>query len=118
MFNSADDAKLRQIRFANFQREAALLATLTHAAIPRIFDYFEQQGTIYLILELIRGQDLETMLTKRDAPFDEAVLIDWAIRPCDVLSYLHGQAPEPDHLSRSQTEQSHDPRGRRRADAR
>jgi eukaryotic-like serine/threonine-protein kinase len=95
MFNSAEDAKLRQIRYANFQREAALLATLTHAAIPRIFDYFEQQGTIYLILEHIRGQDLETMLTKRDAPFDETVLIDWAIRLCDVLSYLHGQLPEP-----------------------
>ncbi len=95
MFNSADDARLRQIRFANFQREAALLATLTHAAIPRIFDYFEQQGTIYLILELIRGQDLETMLTKRGAPFDESVLVDWAIRLSDVLSYLHGQTPEP-----------------------
>ena len=95
MFNSADDARLRQIRFANFQREAALLATLTHAAIPKIFDYFEQQGTIYLVLELIRGQDLETMLTKRGAPFDESVLIDWAIRLCDVLTYLHGQTPEP-----------------------
>lgn len=38
MFNSADDPKLRQIRFSNFQREAAILATLTHSAIPRIYD--------------------------------------------------------------------------------
>lgn len=95
MFNSADDPKLRQIRFSNFQREAAILATLTHSAIPRIYDYFEQQGTIYLILEIIHGQDLETMLTKRGAPFDESQVIDWTINLCDVLSYLHGQLPEP-----------------------
>jgi serine/threonine protein kinase len=95
MFNSADDPKLRQIRFSNFQREAAILATLTHSAIPRIYDYFEQQGTIYLILEIIHGQDLETMLTKRGAPFDESQVIEWAIRLCDVLAYLHDQSPEP-----------------------
>lgn len=95
MFNSSDDPKLRQIRFANFQREAAILATLTHSAIPRIYDYFEQQGTIYLILEHIRGQDLETLLTKRGAPFDESEVIEWAIRLCDVLGYLHSQTPEP-----------------------
>jgi eukaryotic-like serine/threonine-protein kinase len=95
MFNSAEDAKLRQVRLANFQREASLLATLGHVAIPKIFDYFEQQGTIYLVLELIQGDDLETLLSQNGAPFNEEQIIDWAISLCSVMGYLHNQKPEP-----------------------
>jgi len=95
MFNSAEEMKLRQLRLANFQRESSLLATLTHSAIPRIYDYFEHQGTIYLVLELIHGNDLETILSQRGEPFHESQVVDWAIDLCGVLQYLHGQKPEP-----------------------
>src|SRR5215210_4864284 len=95
MFNSAEDAKLRQLRLANFQREASLLATMTHSAIPRIYDYFEQQGTIYLVLELINGEDLETLLGQNGGPFDQERVVDWAISLCSVIAYLHNQKPEP-----------------------
>lgn len=37
MFNSGEDPKIRQLRLSNVQREAALLATLTHSAIPWIY---------------------------------------------------------------------------------
>lgn len=95
MFNSAEEMKLRQLRLANFQREASLLATLTHSAIPRIYDYFEHQGTIYLVLELIHGHDLETLLSQRGEPFDESQILEWGINLCGVLIYLHNQKPEP-----------------------
>lgn len=95
MFNSSEDAKLRQLRLSNFQREASLLATLTHSAIPRIYDYFEQQGTIYLVLEVITGHDLETILSQRGEAFPEAQVVDWAIHLLSVLNYLHNQKPEP-----------------------
>jgi len=95
MFNSAEDAKLRQVRLANFQREASLLATLTHSSIPRIYDYFEQQGTIYLVLELIHGEDLETLLSQNGGPFEQEKVIDWGIALCSVIAYLHNQRPEP-----------------------
>ncbi|MDQ2683394.1 MAG: serine/threonine-protein kinase, partial [Chloroflexota bacterium] len=95
MFNSAEDAKMRHLRLANFQREAALLATLTHAAIPKIYDYFEQQGTIYLVLELIHGDDLETLLSNRGAPFEQEQIVEWALSLCSVVAYLHNQKPEP-----------------------
>lgn len=95
MFNSAEDAKLRQVRLANFQREASLLATLTHSAIPRIYDYFEQQGTIYLVLELIHGEDLETLLSRNGAPFSQEQIVDWGLALCSVIAYLHNQQPEP-----------------------
>jgi outer membrane protein assembly factor BamB/serine/threonine protein kinase len=95
MFNVGDDARMRQLRLTNFQREAALLAQLTHVAIPRIYDYFEHQGSIYLVLELIEGHDLETILGQRGEPFPEDQLITWSLELCDVLSYLHSWQPEP-----------------------
>ena len=95
MFNSAEDAKLRQLRLANFHREASLLATLTHASIPRIYDYFEQQGTVYLVLELIHGDDLETLLSQRGQPFEEQQIVEWAITLTSVIGSLHNQKPEP-----------------------
>src|SRR5215211_1370368 len=95
MFNVTDDDRVKQLRLTNFQREAALLATLTHSAIPRIYDYFEQQGTVYLVLELIQGQDLETMLSQRGDPFPEDSIVRWALELSSVLMYLHAQQPEP-----------------------
>ena len=90
MFNSGEDPKIRQLRLATFQREAALLATLTHSAIPRIYDYFEQQGTIYLVLELIQGNDLETLLSQHGAAFEQSTVVDWAIRLCSVMASVSG----------------------------
>ena len=95
MFNVGDDARVRQLRMSNFQREAALLATLSHAAIPRIYDFFEHQGSIYLVLELIQGHDLESMLSQHGGPFPEEDLIRWGLELCDVMGFLHAQQPEP-----------------------
>lgn len=95
MFNVGDDARVRQLRLTNFQREAALLATLSHVAIPRIYDFFEHHGSIYLVLELIQGHDLESMLGQHGGPFPEEDLIRWGLELCDVMNFLHGQQPEP-----------------------
>jgi outer membrane protein assembly factor BamB len=95
MFNVGDDARMRQLRLTNFQREAALLAQLTHVAIPRIYDYFEYHGSIYLVLELVEGHDLETILGQRGEPFSEEQLLVWSLELCDVLAYLHKWQPEP-----------------------
>ena len=95
MFNVGDDPRLRQMRLTNFQREAALLATLTHPTIPRIYDFFELQGTIYLVLELVQGSDLETLLAQRGEAFPQETVVTWALQLCDVLHYLHAQEPEP-----------------------
>lgn len=95
MFNERGDAKIRQMRVTNFQREAALLATLSHQAIPRIYDYFEHQGSVYLILELIHGRDLESLLVRRGKPFAEDTLLSWTTVLVDLLAFLHAQQPEP-----------------------
>lgn len=95
MYDLGGDEQTRQFRLSTFQREAALLATLSHPAIPRIYDFFEHNGSVYLVLELIQGQDLETLLSQRGAPFLESDIVTWGLELCDVLAFLHGHQPEP-----------------------
>jgi outer membrane protein assembly factor BamB/predicted Ser/Thr protein kinase len=94
MAQSAPDSHTRLLNLKNFEREAGLLATLQHPAIPRVYDFFEEHGRIYLVMELITGHDLETVLDEASKPLDEARVIRWAVQICDVLAYLHNHKPE------------------------
>lgn len=95
MVNQARDALVRSTIVRNFEREANLLATLDHPAIPRIYDYFSHNERSYLILEYINGKDLEAILSETDDPIPEERVIRWAVELCDVLSHLHNHQPEP-----------------------
>jgi serine/threonine protein kinase len=95
MVNFVRDPNLRDTIVRNFEREANILATLNHPAIPRIYDYFSQDDRCYLIIEFIEGKDLEVILSESKDFFAEAQIINWAIELCDVLSYLHNNKPEP-----------------------
>lgn len=95
MYQSAPDSNTRLLNLKNFEREAGLLATLQHPAIPKVFDFFEENGRVYLILELIQGKDLETVLDEAKGPLPEERVARWAVQLCEVLSYLHNQKPKP-----------------------
>ncbi len=95
MTQSAPDSHTRLLNLKNFEREAGLLATLQHPAIPRVYDFFEEGGRLYLVMELIGGKDLETVLEENRKPIDEARVGRWAVQICEVLSYLHNHKPEP-----------------------
>jgi eukaryotic-like serine/threonine-protein kinase len=95
MFQSAPDSNTRLLNLKNFERESGLLATLAHPAIPKVYDFFEENGRFYLILELIPGQDLETALDEAGGPLPEERVARWSAQICDVLAYLHNRTPEP-----------------------
>src|SRR5204862_5369475 len=50
---SSDDMAL-----ARFQREAEMLASLSHPNVGAIYDLLELEGARFLILELIEGENL------------------------------------------------------------
>jgi outer membrane protein assembly factor BamB len=95
MINAAPALKLRELNIKNFEREANILATLSHPAIPKIFDCFSEGNRSYLVLEFIEGQDLESLLQRTASSFPEEQVISWAIQICDVLSYIHNHKPNP-----------------------
>ncbi len=95
MVNQAREPLVRRTIIQNFEREANILATLHHPAIPRIFDYFSQGERSYLVMELIKGKNLEEIVSETGGFLPEQQVLSWAIELCDVLHYLHTHQPEP-----------------------
>ena len=95
MLNTATDPRVRAVMMQNFEREASILATLNHPAIPQVYDYFIEGDRAYLVTELIHGKDLEALLNETEGFFPEAQVVQWAIQVCDVLTYLHTRKPQP-----------------------
>ncbi|HHS97856.1 MAG TPA: serine/threonine-protein kinase [Chloroflexi bacterium] len=95
MSNTILDPRLRQQALTNFEREASLLATLSHPAIPQVYDYFTEGDHSYLVMEFISGKDLEALLEEMEGFPPEEEVIRWALEICDVLKYLHNHKPHP-----------------------
>jgi len=94
MVNRALDPVVRSTIVRNFEREANLLASLDHRAIPRIYDYFSLNERSYLVLEYIQGHDLETLLNNTPEFIAEDRVVRWAVELCDVMEFLHNHKPD------------------------
>lgn len=94
MVNRAIDPIVRTTIVRNFEREANLLASLDHRAIPRIYDYFSINDRSYLVLEYVHGHDMEMVINNSPDFLPEERVVRWAVELCDVLSYLHTHKPD------------------------
>lgn len=73
------------------EREARLLNSLKHNALPRVSDHFEEDNGQFLVMEYIPGDDVATILEKQNAPFPVETVAKWADQLLDALDYLHNQ---------------------------
>ena len=75
-----------------FEREARMLAKLSHPNLPRVTDHFfiRSQGQ-YLVMDFIDGQDLQEKLDKQGGPLLENDVLNWFNQIIDALNYLHTQ---------------------------
>ena len=78
---------------AHLVHEAQALAALHHPALPPLYDVLIQEEHYALVLEYLPGLTLRQIAARK--PVDEAELLDWALRLCDVLVYLHGHPTHP-----------------------
>ncbi len=76
-----------------FQREAALLANLRHASLPKVMDYFGEGDGEFLVMEYIPGHDLAALLDLRGHPFPQEQVVRWADQILKLLEYLHTRQP-------------------------
>jgi len=70
------------------RREVDILKELSHPHIPRVYDFFIEDGNIYTAMDFIEGESLDKAL-KRGEAFSQAQIIRWAIQLLDALAYLH-----------------------------
>ena len=84
-----------------FEREANLLLDLNHQCVPRVRDFFIEQGRHYLVMDFIDGRTLGDVLEREgnvagvngaSGVTEERARL-WARQICSVLAYLHSQTP-------------------------
>jgi serine/threonine protein kinase len=80
-----------------FEREARLLNSLRHTALPRVSDHFVESDGQFLVMEFIPGEDLSALLEKNGGPFPVDRVLGWADQLLDALEYLHEQTPSIIH---------------------
>ncbi|PJF37316.1 MAG: hypothetical protein CUN49_01030 [Candidatus Thermofonsia Clade 1 bacterium] len=77
----------REEFFARFDREARVVASLSHAHILKVFDYGVVGDLAYLAMELLRGGSLEDRIAQGPLPIPEIAAILSQIAP--ALDYAH-----------------------------
>ena len=87
--DKAEQASARKL----FGQEAKLLRDLDHVNIPKIADFFEDNGRACLVMEFVWGESLEKRLEATSAPLLETDVLKWAVQLCEALHYLHSRKP-------------------------
>jgi eukaryotic-like serine/threonine-protein kinase len=71
-----------------FRREARSVAALAHPNIATVFDYGEEDGRHFIVMELADGRDLGRVL-REEGPFDPDRAVRVAGQICDALGHAH-----------------------------
>ena len=85
--------KAQGARF-DFLAESNILKNLDHRMLPRIVDIFEDESAVYIVEDYVKGITLQAFLD-RETRVEETRGVQWFLDLCDVLDYLHRQAPHP-----------------------
>ncbi|GBG86707.1 hypothetical protein CBR_g41771 [Chara braunii] len=84
-----------------FEREARVLRSLSHPAIPEYLDYFEVDSaadrSFYLVQKIAYGHSLQELVSTLGFRFSEDEVVDIAVEVLLVLSYLESRRPPVVH---------------------
>ncbi|MCD4785942.1 MAG: serine/threonine protein kinase [Candidatus Eremiobacteraeota bacterium] len=94
MFSEFESDEEKRNSIKRFREEARILFTLEHPGIPRVTDFFEEGGKLFMVMTYIEGEDLELYIKKRqEKPIVEDTVLDWARQVLEILDYLHNLEP-------------------------
>ena len=74
--------------FKIVQNEVNILSHLDHPNIIRCYDFFDENGIIFVILEYCQNGQLTKDILRYKAP-DNIRLYNFAIQLCEALTYIH-----------------------------
>ncbi len=87
----SENDKMKGLNHPDFS-EIRIMKDLDHPMLPRVVDCYEDEEQIYLIMDYVSGENLETVLQEKGV-FSQEQVLSWGIALCQVLSYLHNQNP-------------------------
>lgn len=79
-----------------FLQEASILARLDHPNLPKVSDFFQEEGRAFLVMDFVPGRDLRELILDtwgQGEALTETQVMDWAVQIIDALDYLHTHEP-------------------------
>ncbi|MBQ9069088.1 MAG: Stk1 family PASTA domain-containing Ser/Thr kinase, partial [Eggerthellaceae bacterium] len=73
-----------------FRQEAASAANLSSPYIVNVYDWGQDDGTYYIVMEYVRGSDLKTAIKQRGA-INQRKVAEIGAQVCQALSVAHNQ---------------------------
>lgn len=73
------------------RKEADILKNLHHPNLPQVYDFVQDEGGIYTVIDFVEGTDLATYM-REGYDFSEQQLLFWFYQIAQVLDYLHSQS--------------------------
>lgn len=86
------DKRTLSIGEKDLRREVDLLKELRHTNIPQVYDFIQEDGIVYTVMDYIEGESLDKLIAEGRLP-RQAELIGWACQLLEALIYLHSRPP-------------------------
>jgi serine/threonine protein kinase len=75
----------------SFINEARLLAQFDHAALVKVYRFWEMAGTAYMVMPLYQGQTLKQYAENCKGPLPESQVVNWLVVLTQALEVMHAQ---------------------------
>jgi eukaryotic-like serine/threonine-protein kinase len=87
------DPKQAQEQIEQYHEEARLLARLRHPNLVTVYDTFVSEDLPLIIMEMVRGRNLQEIGQLAPQPLAEKRILIWAGQLFETLNFLHHQHP-------------------------
>jgi serine/threonine protein kinase len=78
-----------EIGLKSFVNEARLLAQFDHPSLLKVYRFWDERGTTYMVMPLYKGQTLKQVLAKKEVIVDEAWLLNLLDGVTQALALIH-----------------------------
>lgn len=87
----ADKRKLSASK-ESLRREVDMLKNLSHSYIPQVYDFVQENDSVYTVMDYIDGVSFDRILAE-GRKIRQADVVKWACQLLEALCYLHSQPP-------------------------
>lgn len=89
LWSSSVSPKEKREQIEKFKYEASILQKCQHPNIVRVYDWFEENNTAYMIMDLIQGKSLYKIFEEESQPVSEARIKKYFIQVAEALKVVH-----------------------------
>lgn len=89
--SNSDNSTLFDSQKNKFRKEAVRLRKLDNPHIVRVHDLFEENGTVYYVMDFIEGMSLRERMNRAGHPMDEKEVLGILRQVLDALDTVHKQ---------------------------